>query len=311
MPRPVIIDCDPGQDDAVMLLLACASPELDVLGVTTVAGNVPLDLTQRNARLMLELAGRSDVPVYAGCDRPLKRAPITAEAVHGMTGIDGYPIHEPALPLAEGHAVDFIIETCRDAADGAITLVPTGPLTNIATALTQEPAIASKIEQIVLMGGAFGRGGNVSPVAEFNILADPEAAKIVFGCGRPTVAFGLDVTQQVLTTPARLERIRAISTPVAEAVAGMLTYYDNSNIERYGGPGRPLHDPCPIAWLIQPDLFTGRQVNVDVETGSELTDGMTVVDLWGVTDRPKHTLWMREADADGLYALLTERLAML
>ncbi len=309
--RPVIIDCDPGQDDAVMLLLACASPELDILGVTTVAGNVPLDLTQRNARLMLELAGRTDVPVYAGCDRPLERAPITAEAVHGMTGIDGYPIHEPALPLAEGHAVDLIIETCRAAADGAITLVPTGPLTNIATALTQAPAIVSKIEQIVLMGGAFGRGGNVSPAAEFNILADPEAAKIVFGCGRSTVAFGLDVTQQVLTTPARLERIRAIGTPVAEAVAGMLTYYDNSNIARYGGPGRPLHDPCPIAWLIQPDLFTGRQVNVDVETGSELTDGMTVVDLWGVTDRPKHTLWMREADADGFYALLTERLALL
>ncbi len=161
------------------------------------------------------------------------------------------------------------------------------------------------------MGGAFGRGGNVSPVAEFNILADPEAAKIVFGCGRPTVAFGLDVTQQVLTTPARLERIRAIGTPVAEAVAGMLTFYDNSDIDRYGSPGRPLHDPCPIAWLIQPDLFTGRQVNVDVETGSELTDGMTVVDLWGVTGRPKHTLWMREADADGLYALLTERLALL
>ena len=311
MARPVIIDCDPGQDDAVMLLLACASPELDILGVTTVAGNVPLDLTQRNARLILELSGRGDISVYAGCERPLARAPITAEAVHGMTGIDGYPIHEPALPLAEAHAVDFIVETCRAADDGAVTLVPTGPLTNIASALEQAPDIAAKIEQIVLMGGAFGVGGNISPAAEFNILADPEAARIVFACGRPIAAFGLDVTYQVLTTPDRLERIRAIGTPVAEAVAAMLTFYDKNDIERYGAPGGPLHDPCPIAWLIQPALFAGRQVNVEVETTSELTAGMTVVDMWGVTGRPTNTLWMRDADADGFYDLLTARLARL
>ena len=312
MARPIIIDCDPGQDDAVMLLLACAAPELDIIGVTTVAGNVPLDLTQRNARLILELAGRGDIPVYAGCERPLVRDPITAEAVHGMTGIDGYPISEPATPLADGHAIDFIIETCLAAStDVSITLVPTGPLTNIAAAFDRVPEITAKIEQIVLMGGAFGVGGNMSPAAEFNILADPEAAQIVFDCGCPIVAFGLDLTHQVLTTPGRLERIRAIGTPVAEAVAGMLTFYDKNDIERYGGPGGPLHDPCPIAWLIEPGLFTGKHVNVAVETTSPLTYGMTVVDWWGVTDRPKNTLWMRQADADGFYALLVERLARL
>ncbi len=311
MSRPIIIDCDPGQDDAIMLLLACAAPELDILAVTTVAGNVPLDLTERNARLMLELAGRSDIAVYAGCDKPLARDPITAEAVHGITGIDGYPIHEPALPLAEGHAVDFIVETCRAAASGAITLVPTGPLTNIALALQRASDIAANIDQIVLMGGAFGVGGNISPAAEFNILADPEAAQIVFACGAPIVAFGLDVTYQVLTTPARLARIRAIGTPVAEAVAGMLTFYDKNDIDRYGERGGPLHDPCPIAWLIQPDLFEGRQVNVEVETGSKLTYGATVVDMWAATERPRQTFWMREADADGVYTLLTERLARL
>ena len=294
-----------------MLLLACASPELDIIGVTTVAGNVPLELTHRNARLILELAGRGDIPVYAGCSRPLVRDPITAEAVHGMTGIDGYPIHEPSTTLAQGHAVDFIVEACRGAADGAVTLVPTGPLTNIAAALTQAPDIVAKIEQIVLMGGAFGIAGTMSPMAEFNILSDPEAAQAVFTCGCPIVAFGLDLTQQVLTTPSRLERIRAIGTPVAEAVTAMLTYYDNADVDRYGGPGGPLHDPCPIAWLVQPDLFAGKQVNVEVETASELTYGMTVVDWWGATGRPTNTLWMREADADGIYELLTERLARL
>ena len=311
MARRVIIDCDPGQDDAVMLLLACASPELDILGVTTVAGNVPLGLTQRNARLILELAGRTDIPVYAGCERPLVREPITGEAAHGKTGIDGYAIHEPALPLAEGHAVDFIVETCRAAADGAITLVPTGPLTNIATAFTQAPDIAAKIEQVVLMGGAGRVPGTMSPVAEFNILSDPDAAQIVFACDRPIVAFGLDVTLEVITTPARLERIRTIGTPAAEAVAAMLSFYDRSVVENYGAPGGALHDPCPIAWLIEPELFRGGQVNVEVETVSELTLGMTVVDLWGVTERPTNTLWMRDVDANGFYELLTERLARL
>ena len=311
MARPVIIDCDPGQDDAVMLLLACASPEFDILGVTTVAGNVPLELTQRNARIILELAGRDDIAVYRGCDKPLRGSPLTAEAVHGATGIDGCPIHEPRLALADGHAVDFIIETCRAAGDGALTLVPTGPLTNIASALQRAPDIATKIEQIVLMGGVSGRGSRVSPVAEFNILCDPAAAKIVFNCGRPVVAFGLDVTQQVITTPARLERIRALDTPVGEAAYGMLTFYDRAVVENFGAAGGALHDPCPVAWLLQPDLFRGVLVNVDVEDQSDLTMGMTVVDFDGISDRLANTLWMREADPDGFFDLLIERLARL
>jgi purine nucleosidase len=310
MARPVIIDCDPGQDDAVMLLLACASPELDILGVTTVAGNVPLELTHRNARRMLELAGRGDIPVYAGCGRPLVRAPITAEAIHGRSGIDGYPVRDPARPLATGHAVDFIVETCR-AADDVVTLVPTGPLTNIAAALEQAPDIAAKIGQIVLMGGALARGSRISPVAEFNILSDPDAAQIVFGSGVPLVAFGLDLTQQVITTPARLERIRAIATPAADAVAAMLTFYGKAVSENSRAGGGALHDPCPVAWLIEPDLFRGERVNVVVETASEITLGMTVVDRDGVTGRPANTLWMRDADADGFYDLLIERLARL
>ncbi len=308
MARPVIIDCDPGQDDAVMLLLACAAPELDILGVTTVAGNVPLALTQRNARLILELAGRGDVPVYAGCERPLARAPLTAEAIHGHTGIDGYAVRDPAAPLADGHAVDFIVDTCR-AAVGPVTLVPTGPLTNIATALQQAPDITAKIDRIVLMGGVDGCGSRVSPVAEFNILSDPDAAQIVFACGVPIVAFGLELTRQVINSPARLARIGAIGTPVAEAVVAMLTYYDAAVAEAAGATGGALHDPCPVAWLIRPDLFRGEMVNVAVETQSELTLGMTVVDRDGISGRPVNTLWMREADADGFYELLTERLA--
>ena len=311
MARSTIIDCDPGQDDAVMLLLACASPELDIIGVTTVAGNVPLELTQRNARLILELAGRDDIPVYAGCGLPLAREPIATEAVHGTTGIDGCPIHEPALPLAEGHAVDFIVETCRAAADGAITLVPTGPLTNIASALTKAPDITAHIEQIVLMGGTSAFGSRVSPVAEFNILSDPDAAQIVFACGVSIVAFGFDVTQHVIRTPARLDAIRAIGTPAGDAVAGMLSHDSKYDDDKSGAPGRALHDPCPVAWLIRPELFRGGRVNVEVETVSELTLGMTVVDRWGITGRPTNTLWMRDVDVDGLFELLVERLARL
>ena len=190
-PRPIIIDCDPGQDDAIMLLLALAARrELDILGITTVAGNVPLPLTQRNARLICDLAGRPDIKVFAGAARPLVRDLVTAEAVHGRTGVDGLEIRQPVCPLQPGHGVDFIIETLMKAGDDAITLVPTGPLTNIALAIVKEPAILPKINQIVLMGGAMREGGNTTPSAEFNILVDPHGADIVFRCGRPIVAAG-------------------------------------------------------------------------------------------------------------------------
>ena len=310
-PRPVVIDCDPGQDDALMLMLALASPELDILGITAVAGNVPLALTQRNARLICELAGRPEARVHAGCERPMVRELVTAEYVHGKSGIDGIDIHEPALPLQQEHAVAFIIDTLDAAAAGSITLVATGPLTNLATAFVERPAIVGKVAEIVLMGGGFREGGNTTPAAEFNIHVDPDAAHIVFECGRPITVMSLDVTHQAMTTPARLRRIAAIGTPVAAAAHAMLEFYDRHDIEKYGSDGGPLHDPCTIAFLLRPELFAGKPVHVAVETRSELTMGATVVDYWGVTGKAPNATWIHSLDADGFYDLLIERLARL
>lgn len=283
--------------------------ELDILGVTTVAGNVPLTLTERNARMMCDIAGRQQTPVYAGCDRPMVRAPVTAEYIHGNTGIDGIDVFEPRTPLQAQHAVEFIVETLSAAAEASITLVPTGPLTNIGAALRREPRITRAIRELVIMGGAMREGGNRSPSAEFNILADPHAAEIVFGCGRPIISMGLDVTHQVLSTRARVARIRALGNPVAEATAGMLSFFHRYDTRKYGTEGAPLHDPCTVAWLLEPDLFRTRACNLSVETISELTIGHTAVDFWHVTDRPHNVNWAFEVDADGFYALLEERLA--
>ena len=309
-PRKVIIDCDPGQDDAVGLLLAIASPdELEILGITAVAGNVPLHLTERNTRIICDVAGNPDIPVFAGCDVPLERPLVTAEHVHGSTGIDGIDVYDPHHPLQEQHAVDFIIETLHAHEAGTVTLVPTGPLTNIAAAFLKDPSIVSRVQQIVLMGGAMREGGNISPSAEFNILVDPHAARVVFDCGQPIVAFGLDVTHQVLTTRERADRIRALGNRASDAVVGMLDFFDKYDTNKYGTQGAPLHDPCTIAWLIKPELFKGKECNVSVETESELTVGHTAIDFWRVTGRPVNATWMYEADADGFYDLLTERMA--
>jgi len=310
MTRKIIIDCDPGQDDAVALFLAIASPdELDLLGITTVAGNVPLDLTHRNARQMCDIAGQTDIQVYAGCEKPMRRSLQTAEMIHGETGINGIEIIDPQTPLQPDHAVDYIIRALLDAEDASITLVPMGPLTNIGTAIDREPAILPTIEQIVLMGGAMREGGNRTPSAEFNILVDPDAADIVLRCGRPITQIGLDATHQVLSTRDRVERIKAIGNPVADATAGMLSFFDRYDTVKYTSKGAPLHDPCTIAWLLQPDLFTGKDCNVAIETQSELTLGHTAVDFWHVTDRPKNVHWVYAVDADGFYDLLIERLA--
>jgi purine nucleosidase len=308
--QSIIIDCDPGQDDAVALFLAMASPdEFEILGITAVAGNVPLKLTQRNVRLMCDIAGRGDIAVFAGCDRPMVRELLTAEKVHGETGIDGVDIVEPVTPLQEKHAVDFIVDTLRNADDESVTLVPTGPLTNIGTAIDRAPEVLPKIRQLVIMGGAMREGGNYSPSAEFNILVDPHAADIVFNCGRPITSMGLDVTHQVLSTPARVERIRQLGNPVAEATAGMLGFFERHDSRKYGVEGAPLHDPCTIAWLLAPELFEGKFCNLSVETRSELTMGHTAIDFWHVTDRPHNVNWIYSVDADGFYDLLTERLA--
>jgi len=307
--RKLIIDCDPGQDDAVALLLAFASPdEFDLLGITTVAGNVPLELTYRNARMMCDIAGKQDVPVYAGCAEPLVRKLKTAEAIHGATGINGLEIFDPVTPLQSEHAVDFIVATLMAADEASVTLVPVGPLTNIATAINKEPAILSRIEQLVIMGGAMREGGNRTPSAEFNILVDPQAADIVFRCGRPITAMGLDVTHQVLSTEDRVARIKALDNPVATATAGMLSFFDRYDTKKYTSKGAPLHDPCTIAWLLRPDLFQGKECNISIETQSELTIGHTAVDFWQVTDRPINANWIYAVDADGFYELLLERL---
>lgn len=309
-PRPIIIDCDPGQDDAVALFLALSSPdELEVIGVTTVAGNVPLELTQRNARMMCDIAGRNDIRVFSGCEKPMVRDAITAEYIHGKTGIDGVDVFEPETPLQDQHAVEFIIETLLAADDDSITLVPTGPLSNIGTAIEKEPAILRYVKEIVVMGGAMREGGNRSPSAEFNILVDPHAAEIVFNCGRPITAMGLDVTHQVLSTRERVAGIRALNNSVATATADMLSFFHRHDTKKYGSEGAPLHDPCTVAWLLEPGLFKTKMCNVSIETTSELTMGHTAVDFWHVTDRPHNADWTYAVDADGFYELLTGRLA--
>ncbi|MBV1895188.1 MAG: nucleoside hydrolase [Rhodobacteraceae bacterium] len=310
--RKIIIDTDPGQDDAVAILLAFGSPDdVEVLGITAVAGNVPLALTVKNARIICELANRGDILVYAGCDRPLNRALVTAEHVHGKTGLDGPVLPDPTMPIADGHGVDFIIETLRNQPAGTVTLCPLGPLTNIATAFQMAPDIIEKVQEIVLMGGAYFEVGNITPTAEFNIYVDPQAADIVFKSGAPLTVLPLDVTHKALVTKPRNDAFRAIATPVGVAVAEMTDFFERFDKEKYGSLGAPLHDPCVIAYLIRPDLFTGRHINVEIETTSDLTLGMTVADWWGVTDRAPNAQFMGDINADGFFALLTERLARL
>lgn len=312
MARKIIIDTDPGQDDAVAILLALASPdEIDLLGITAVAGNVPLALTQRNARIVCELARRRDVPVFAGCDAPLARKLVTAEHVHGKTGLDGPQLPEPTMPLADGHAVEFLIDTLRREPAGSVTLVPIGPLTNIAAAFRAAPDIIPRVGQIVLMGGAYFEVGNITPAAEFNIYVDPEAADIVFRSGVDLVVMPLDVTHKALTNRDRVGAFRAMGTEVGRMVAEWTDFFERFDKEKYGSEGAPLHDPCTIAWLIRPDLFSGRRINVEIELEGRHTTGMTVADWWRVSGRPANALFMGGVDDSGFYALLTERLARL
>lgn len=310
MKERIIIDCDPGQDDAINLLLALASPdEFDIPGITAVGGNVPLALTERNARMMCDIAGRNDIAVFAGCAKPMQGELVTAESVHGSNGVDGIDIFEPKTPLQSQHAVDFIVDTLQAAAMESVTLVPTGPLTNIGMALQRQPSIAGKIRRIILMGGAMREGGNTTPSAEFNIFVDPLAAKIVFDCGRPITAMGLDVTHQVLATKERIRKIRAVGNRAALATAGMLEFFSRHDTNKYGADGAPLHDPCTIAYLLAPGLFESKDCNIEIETESPLTRGHTAVDFWGVSGRPVNATWVHGIDADGFYELLTGRLA--
>ncbi|MDR6263932.1 nucleoside hydrolase [Roseobacter sp. N2S] len=309
MTRKIIIDTDPGQDDAVAILLALASPELQVLGITAVAGNVPLALTELNTRKVLELAGRPDIPVYAGCDGPMDRPLVTAEHVHGRTGLDGPDLPDPQIALQEQHGVDYIIETLRNTPD--VTLCPLGPLTNIATALTRAPDIKANIREIVLMGGGYFEGGNITPAAEFNVYVDPTAADIVLRSGVAVTMIPLDCTHQALTTAPRIAAFRAMTNRAGPAVAELTDFFERFDKEKYGSDGAPLHDPCVIAYLLRPDLFHSRLINVTVETQSPLTLGATVADWWRVTDRAPNVTFVRSLDADGFFDLLIERIATL
>ncbi|QMV01263.1 nucleoside hydrolase [Devosia sp. D6-9] len=312
MKKKIIIDTDPGQDDAVAILLALASPEeLEVLGVVAVAGNVGLANNSKNALKVVELSGRTDVPVYAGCSRPLRRTLVTAEHVHGDTGLNGPDLPEPAIALQKQHGVDFIIETLLAHEPGTVTLCTLGPLTNIAMALNKAPEIAPRIAEIVMMGGAYFEVGNITPAAEFNIYVDPEAADVVMRCGAPITIMPLDVTHQMQSTRPRIDAIRALGNRSGVAVAEMLTFSESFDLRKYGWAGAPLHDPCVTAYLLEPGLFEGRLCNVAIECASELTVGMTVADYWHVTDRPRNATFMRNGNAEGFYKLLTERLARL
>ena len=310
-PIPIIIDTDPGQDDAVAILLALASPEFEVLGITAVAGNVPLALTEINTRKICELAGRPDIKVYSGAIRPLVRTLVTAEEVHGKTGLDGPVLAEPTMPLQQQHAVDYLVETFMSHPAGTITICALGPLTNVALALIREPRVASRIKQIVAMGGGYFEQGNVTPSAEFNIFVDPHAARIVFGAGIPITLIPLDCTHGALTTKARLEMFRALPNRCGAATAEMLSFFERYDVHKYGFDGGPLHDPCVMAWLLKPELFKGREVNVAIECESELTMGATVIDWWRVTSRPANANVMRSVDSDAFFDLLVERIARL
>jgi|TARA_B110000014_G_scaffold94039_1_gene64509 purine nucleosidase len=313
--RKIILDCDPGHDDAIAILMALASPEkLDLLGLTCVGGNVSLDMTSKNALKVCELAGFTDTAVHSGCERPMIRQLSTAENVHGKSGLDlpgGTVLPEPTMSLRSQHAVDFIIGTLMTESTGSITLCPTGPLTNIAMAMIREPEIIPRIQEIVFMGGSAINPGNTTPAAEFNIYVDPHAAHVVLSSGVKLVMMGLDVTHQVQVTPSRLQTIKTLGRRVSETVADLIRFYGSFDLEQWGMEGAALHDPCVIAYLLDKDMFTLKHVNVEVETNEGLTLGETVADWKFVTDRPLNCHVAYQADADRFFELLNDRLLNL
>jgi purine nucleosidase len=311
MTRPIIIDTDPGTDDAVAILLALAAPELEALGLIAVAGNLPLAMTERNARAILELAGRPEIPVYAGGPRPMGPGHVTAEHAHGAGGLGQLELPLPQIPLRPEHGVDFLIETLRAAAPRSLTICALGPLTNIATALIKAPEIAGLMAGLVVMGGASYALGNTTPAAEFNMHADPFAAAVVFDSGAPITMIPLDLTHQVLSTPERIARVRALGNRCGHAAALLLEPPRAAGRGRGKRPTYALHDPCVIAYLLTPELFEAVEANVVIETQSPLTLGMTVIDWRGISGRRPNARVMTKIDANGFYGLLTERLASL
>ena len=306
MARRIILDCDPGHDDAIAILLAHGHPDVELAAITTVAGNQTLDKTALNARRVCTLAGITEVPVAAGCDRPLLRPLVTAGHIHGESGLDGPTWPEPVTPLSPEHAVDLIVDLVM-ASPGEITLVPTGPLTNIAMAARREPGIVTRVREVVLMGGSYTRG-NHTPAAEFNALVDPVAAVIVFQAGWPVTMVGLDLTHQALATAAVVERIRAVGGPVSEAVVGLLSFYG----DRYRAEGRgdspPVHDPCAVARVISPDLVRCRDAFVAVETQGRWTSGMTVTEFRAGRGHPFNAKVATDLDVERFWDLVVSAL---
>ena len=307
----VIFDTDPSPDDAVAFLAALVSPELEVLAITTVAGNVPLELTAKNARKALELAGRTEIPVYAGATAPLLRPLVTAEHVHGRTGFDGYDLPEPKIPLAPGFAPQAIVDLVMAEPPRTVTLCCLAPLTNIALALAREPLLADHLAGIVLMGGAWSEAGNITPSAEFNFYVDPEAAARVFASGADITMIPLDCTHQALINGDRLNMLRSAGTSVGTAFYHLLEFNKRFDLAKYGWPGGPLHDATVTAWLLAPHLFTGRKVRVDIECFSPLTLGASIVDWWSVSGKPANALVLRTVDAEAYFQLIFGRLLML
>jgi inosine-uridine nucleoside N-ribohydrolase len=280
--QPIVLDCDPGHDDALAILLAAADPTLELVAITTVAGNQSLDKTTLNARRVCTVAGIRDVPIAAGCDRPLVRGRIASPEIHGESGLDGPAFGTPTVPLDPRHAVDVILEAAQ--VHPGLVLVPTGPLTNIATALASDPGLSGRLRRIVLMGGAMGLG-NVTPAAEFNIAADPEAARAVFESGVPITMVPLETTHRALATPAVIERIAELDFPLAHVCVELLGFFAETYLRVFGFAAPAVHDPCAVAWVIDPSIVPTQPMRVDIETQAEFSYGRTVCDLYAVTER--------------------------
>ncbi|MHC2148289.1 purine nucleosidase [Pseudomonas sp. 210_17 TE3656] len=311
-PIDLIIDTDPGADDVVALLLAMASPdELKIRAITTVAGNVRLDKTSRNARLAREWGGREDIPVYAGAPKPLLRTPIYAADIHGEEGLPGVPVHEPKAGLAKGNAVQYLIDSLGKAEPHSITVAMLGPQTNLALALIQAPEITKGIKEVVVMGGAHFNGGNITPVAEFNLFADPEAAEVVLSSGVKLTYLPLDVTHKVLTSDARLTQLAAVNNQASKLVVDILNAYIKADMDHYGMPGGPVHDASVIAYLLKPELFKGRQIHMQVDSRAGPTYGQTIADWYNTLEQPSNVMWIDSGDAQGFFDLLSTRLARL
>jgi purine nucleosidase len=303
--QALIIDCDPGVDDAVALMLAFGSGEFDLLAVTAVGGNVPVVKTARNARMLRQIAGREDVPVFMGADRPLRRDPAGAGEFHGAEGLGDVTPFEPDAPCAEGHAADAIIALVMDRPEKSVAMAVLGPLTNLALALRKAPELGERLGTVAVMGGARSEGGNITASAEFNIWADPEAAAAVLANGCDVVMFGLDATHQVRATDARIAALEAVGTPMADTAASMMRFSQRVERKIVGWDAPPVHDPCPVAWLLRPDLFELKPCRIDVETQSDLTRGHTAVEFRVDPATAPHR-WAVSADADGVFALITE-----